>query len=76
MFKRKNKNRLWLSMAIFKQMIGSNKKIIQKDKNDNTIKVWNNIIEIQKETNYNKQCIYKCCKGIYKYHKGYKWQYE
>ena len=51
------------------------KKIIQKDKNGNIIKVWENIIEIIKETSYNKQNIYKCCQGKYKYAYGYKWCY-
>ena len=46
-----------------------------KDKNGNIIKVWENIIEIIKATSYNKQNIYKCCQGKYKYAYGYKWCY-
>lgn len=51
------------------------KTIIQKDKNNNIIKVWKDIIEIQENTNYNKHNIYKCCEGKYKYAYGYKWMY-
>lgn len=51
------------------------KKIIQKDKLGNIIKEWKNIIEIQKNTNYNKHNIYKCCQGKYKYAYGYIWEY-
>lgn len=51
------------------------KKIKQKDLQGNTIKIWKNIIEIQKETNFNKQSIYKCCKGKHKSANGYIWEY-
>lgn len=51
------------------------RKIIQKDKNNNVIKLWENIIEIQKETKYNKANIYKCCEGKYKYAYNYIWEY-
>jgi len=52
------------------------KTIIQKDKNDNIIKIWENIIVIQKETKYKKANIYKCCERKYKYAYGYKWEYS
>ena len=51
------------------------KSIIQKDKNDNVIKIWNNIIEIQNKTNFNKHNIYKCCEKKNKFAYGYKWEY-
>ena len=52
------------------------KTIIQKDKNNNIIRIWNDIIEIQQETKYNKHNIYKCCENKYKYAYGYKWEYS
>ena len=52
------------------------KTIIQKDKNNNIIKVWKDIIEIQENTKYNKHNIYKCCEKKYKYAYDYKWEYE
>ena len=51
------------------------KTIIQKDKNDNIIKIWKDIIEIKENTKYSKHNIYKCCEGKYKYAYGYKWNY-
>ena len=51
------------------------KKIKQKDLEGNTIKVWKNIIEIQKKTNFNKQSIHYCCSGRYKTSNGYIWEY-
>lgn len=51
------------------------KKIKQKDLQGNTIKIWKNIIEIQKETSFNKQSIYKCCNGKHKSSNGYIWEY-
>lgn len=52
------------------------KTIIQKNKNNDIIKIWKDIIEIQENTKYNKHNIYKCCEGKYKYAYGYKWEYE
>lgn len=49
-------------------------KIVQKDKNDNIIKIWNNIWELTHNTNYKKDNIYYCCCGKYKYAYGYKWE--
>ena len=51
------------------------KTIIQKDMNDNIIRVWQDIIEIQEKTNYKKHNIYKCCQGKYEKAYGYKWEY-
>ena len=38
-------------------------KIIQKDKNKNIIKIWENIDEIVCNNNYHRSNIYKCCQG-------------
>ena len=51
------------------------KKIKQKDLQGKTIKIWKNIMELHKETNYNKQSIHFCCSGKYKTSHGYKWEY-
>lgn len=51
-------------------------KIIQKDKNNNIIKIWDNIWELSHNTKYETTNIRKCCKKQYKYAYGYKWEYE
>lgn len=51
-------------------------KIIQKDKQGNIIKVWDNIWELTHNTNYRKDNISCCCRGKYKYAYGYKWEYS
>lgn len=51
-------------------------KIIQKDKQGNIIKVWDNILELTHNTNYKKDNISCCCRGKYKYAYGYKWEYS
>ncbi len=57
--------------------IGQSKyKIIQKDKNNNIIKIWPNIWELRHNTSYDTTNIRKCCKGQYEYAYGYKWEYE
>lgn len=50
-------------------------KIIQKDKQGNIIKVWDNIWELTHNTNFRKDNISRCCRGKYKYAYGYKWEY-
>ena len=50
-------------------------KIVQKDKNKNIIKIWENINEIVCNTNYHRSNIYKCCQGKLKTAYGYVWDY-
>jgi hypothetical protein len=50
-------------------------KIIQKDKNKNIIKIWENIDEIVCNNNYHRSNIYKCCQGKLKTAYGYIWNY-
>lgn len=50
-------------------------KIIQKDKNKNIIKIWENIDEIVCNNNYHRSNIYKCCQGKLKTTYGYIWNY-
>ena len=51
-------------------------KIIQKDKNNNIIKIWNSIWDLKHNTTYETTNIRKCCKKQYKYAYGYKWEYS
>ena len=50
-------------------------KIIQKDKQGNIIKVWDNIWDLEHNTPYNKYVIRRCCKNKCKTVYGYKWEY-
>jgi group I intron endonuclease len=53
-------------------------KVIQSDKEDNLIRVWDNIYQIGEETDYTTKYIIRCCKDNkrYKSHKGYKWAFD
>lgn len=51
-------------------------KIIQMDKNNNIIKIWDNIWELTHNTNFKKDNISCCCRGKYKTAYGYKWEYS
>ena len=51
-------------------------KIIQKDKNGNIIKIWENIWDLEHNTQYNKGAIRQCCKNKCKTVYGYKWEYK
>ena len=50
-------------------------KILQKDNNDNIIKIWENIWDLKHNTKFETTNIRKCCKGQYKNAYGYKWEY-
>lgn len=52
------------------------KRVVQFDKDGNTIKVWNSLSEIEKLTGKKQSSILRCCenKGHTAY--GYKWRYE
>lgn len=50
-------------------------KIVQKDKNNNIIKIWNSIWDLEHNTSYNKWVIRQCCKNKCKTVYGYKWEY-
>lgn len=51
-------------------------KIIQKDKDGNIIKIWENIWDLEHNTSYKKGTIRQCCKNKCKTVYGYKWEYE
>ena len=50
-------------------------KIIQKDLEGNTIKIWNNLVEIVNELNLQKSLIVKVCRGKRNKTGGFKWEY-
>lgn len=52
-------------------------KIIQKDKSNNIIKIWDDIYQIRQTNVFVAEYIIKCCKNIKSYnsHKGFKWEF-
>ena len=50
-------------------------KIVQKDKNEQIVKIWNNVWDLRNNTSYNINVIRQCCKGKCKSVYGYKWEY-
>lgn len=50
-------------------------KVIQKDKNNNIIKIWNGFTIIEKELGYSKTYIWECCNKKYNMAYGYFWEY-
>lgn len=52
------------------------KKIIQYDKNNKLIKIWNGIKQIEEELNINNGNISQCCRSKRKTAGGYIWRYE
>lgn len=55
---------------------GLKKTIIQKDMNGHFIKEWVGLVTIKKEIGLNPDVIRMVCKGKYKQHGGYKWEYK
>jgi len=51
-------------------------KIIQKSLDNNVIKIWNSIKEIEISLGYNKSAIANCCRGILKTYKKYRWEWN
>lgn len=52
------------------------KYIIQKDMDGNFIKEWRGLVTIKKELGLNPDLISAVCKGKYKQHGGFKWEYK
>lgn len=52
------------------------KSIIQKDLNNNIIKIWRCSADINDALNYDISNIHNCCKNKLKTYKKYKWSYE
>lgn len=51
-------------------------KIVQKEQNGNIIKIWENIWELEHNTEYRMQNIRCCCQKKWKQAYGYKWEYQ
>lgn len=50
-------------------------KIVQKNKNNKIVKIWDCIWDLEHGTSYNKWVIRQCCKNKCKTAYGYKWEY-
>ena len=51
------------------------KQVIQRDFSGNIIKTYPSTMEAQRLDGYNPASISKCCNGLLKTYKGYKWEY-
>lgn len=51
-------------------------KIIQKDKQNNIIRIWDNMWEITHNTNFKKSNIQKCCQKKQNAAYNFKWEYS
>lgn len=51
-------------------------KVLQYDKNNNFIKKWHSLREIETVLGYGHCNIARCCTGVYKQAYGYHWKYE
>ena len=51
------------------------KRVNQYDLNDNYVKTWNSIIDVEKKLNIFHSRIIECCKGKRNQCGGYKWRY-
>lgn len=52
------------------------KHILQFDKNNHFIKEWNSSMQIQRECNYDRSSILRCCRKRQETSYGYKWEYK
>lgn len=50
-------------------------KIVQKNKEGKIIKIWQDIWDLEHNSQYKKQNVRRCCQNKYKYAYGYKWEY-
>ena len=53
----------------------NSKQVIQLTLNNEVIRIWDSMMDIQRELDYNQGNISKCCRGRYKSSYGYKWAY-
>lgn len=72
------KNLRWVTSSenSINKSLKNNKKILQYDKNNNLINIWDNISQIYKKTKICYKCIENCCKGFQKTSGGFIWKYE
>jgi len=55
---------------------GIDKKIIQKNKNNEIIREWQSVKDIVKNIGLSKNCILRVCKGERPHYKGFIWEYK
>lgn len=51
------------------------KRVAQKTKDGELVKIWPSTMEVQRQTGYDQGNIGKCCRGKQKSYKGYLWEY-
>ncbi len=71
----KHKGFIWKNEYFDKLELKSNK-IIQKNLNNEIIKIWDSINNICDTLNFKASGIYQCCVGHWDKYKGYKWEYK
>jgi group I intron endonuclease len=71
----KHKGYIW-KFEYFDKLVLKSKKIIQKDLNDNIIKIWDSIKDIRETLSYNAGGICQCCIGNWEKYQNYKWEYK
>ncbi len=52
------------------------RKIIQKDLDDNIIKIWSSLKQLNKESDFDKRGVKDTCNGKRIFYKNYKWYWE
>ncbi len=58
-----------------KNRLRGQKQILQIDKNNNIVRIWENLTEIKKELNFDKSSIVRVCMNKANRVYGFKWQY-
>lgn len=53
----------------------TSKKVVQLTLDDELVKIWDCMLEAERQEGFTSQCISHCCKGKRKTHRGYKWVY-
>ena len=71
----KHKGFIWKHEYFDKLELKSNK-IVQKNLNNEIIKIWDSISNICNVLNFNASGICQCCIGNWEKYKGYKWEYK
>ena len=66
-----------IERRVKKQINGKKSKpVLQYDLNDNLVKEYPSIRQVERETGFANQNIINCCKGKYEQAYGFKWQYK
>lgn len=68
-------NKISTMSGKFGKLHPNSRKIKQLDLNNNLIKVWDSMMDIQRDLNMHYQSVYSCCNGKIKKSNGFKWKY-